>query len=55
VLTAVLVSLAVLGLYGCRFMPFEVGARILPKSLAKWFYGETAPKNPKPVAHPHSN
>jgi hypothetical protein len=41
---AVLTGLLVVGISGCRLMPFETGSRIVPKRLARFFYGEPLPK-----------
>ena len=41
---AVLTSLLALSLLVCRLMPFEIGSRIVPKRLARFFYGEPLPK-----------
>ena len=41
---AVLTGLLSLSLGVCRLMPFEIGSRIVPKKLARFFYGEPLPK-----------
>jgi hypothetical protein len=41
---AVLTGILVLSLLVCRLMPFEIGSRIVPKSWARFFYGEPLPK-----------
>lgn len=41
---AALTALLALVLFACRFMPFEIGARIVPKRWARFFYGEPFPK-----------
>jgi hypothetical protein len=46
VIFAVVVTLLALGTFGCRLMSFEVGARIVPKSLARALYGESSRKKP---------
>jgi hypothetical protein len=37
---AVLTGLLALSLLVCRLMPFEIGSRIVPQKLARFFYGE---------------
>lgn len=38
------ITLLVVGIIGCRLMPYEIGARIVPKSLARLLYGEPLDK-----------
>jgi hypothetical protein len=55
VLFAVVVTLLALGTFACRLMPFEVGARILPKRLTRVLYGGTPRKKPAASGNPLSN
>ncbi len=40
VISTVVITLLAVGVFGCRLMPYEIGARIVPKSLARLLYGE---------------
>jgi len=41
----VLIGLLALGLLGCRLMPWEIGAQLVPKSLTRFLYG--GPPSPR--------
>ena len=47
VIGTVVITLLAIGVLGCRLMPYEIGARIIPKSLARLLYGEPLRKNSK--------
>jgi len=40
VIGIVVITLLAIGVLGCRLMPYEIGARIIPKSIARLLYGE---------------
>ena len=40
IILTVVVTVFTVGVVGCRLMPYEIGARIVPKGMARLLYGE---------------
>jgi hypothetical protein len=47
IIGTVVITLLAIGVLGCRLMPYEIGARIIPKSMARLLYAEPLRKNSK--------